>query len=1767
MKTHRGPNKICRLNKIFRSWSLLLAGTLALVPASVALLAYFSPYQPGSLDAVRATYADGALHVSVPQVVARSGNGNLIVEVLDPEGRVVGHINRPVYAGGKQGFWTQDVSLPQTLTLEDVVWHRLRYQFTYDNQTSPALRETRSISQILRRPVVHVLAQKSYLSGAPAAVRLIATDSTNQIIPGPASVKIQLLGSSHGQSLGPRSLFTGTLNERGTAQAHFRFPAGLVGSYSLRYAVDTAIGPAEYTQDIQLDDKVSILLTTEKPIYQPSQTIHVRALALDRSNHQAAAGHNLTFEIEDSRGNKVFRKVTRTDSFGIASAEFTLADEVNLGTYHLRALMDEARETPRNTAGIALQVDRYVLPKFKVAVDLTAQGDNAKRGYRPGDHVRGTVRANYFFGKPVDGAPVTVKASGMDVSLFEAGSSQGKTGDDGAFHFDIHLPNFLAGRPLNQGAARILIEATVKDGAGHSESRGEPITVSESPLLITAVPEGGLLTPGLQNQVFILTSYPDGTPAQAELRVHAAGSADQTASTDKGGIAILSLRGGGDMTLQVEAKDHAGNLASSSVPLQSRSGSDQILLRSEHAVYRSGERIQLQVFSTRPRGSAYVDVIKDRQTVATRDLDLVNGRADLAFTATPDMAGTVEFNAYLFGEDARPVGDHRLIFVQPADELKIETTLDSAVYKPGGEARIGFHVTNSRGEGVQAALGLQVVDQAVFALAEKQPGFAKVFFYLEQEAMKPRYEIHSLGLPEAISTAGPAEFSQRDRAARALFSATELVGANNSQLEFGRAVPQQRYSEYAARYERQFSAQIAHLASALSSDSEKQSQACDPGRMSSRFEQTPAAKLLDAWGNRLRIENAGWNRGMRFLAVRSAGPDGQFNTGDDLIQRLEDPGCIFLGSSKIDLQFEHDRGPFNGLAEIAGIVLDASGAGVPRATVKVLEIGAGVEHTVTAGADGRFSLAGVRPGRYNIQVSYAGFLTAARELSLEPRDRAVLSVMLNVGAVTNTVEVMAAAGMAAAPLQFEGRAVRTVAALNAPVAMRDAPMPENAVLRKSDQAPATEPHVRSWFPESLYVAAEIITDQQGRASITIPIADNITTWRMAMLASTAHGALGSGTSSVKVFQDFFTDLDLPVTLTQGDQVSIPVGVYNYSGARGNVRLQLQQDEWFSTQDPLDKTLAVDSGRVGASQFTIEAKRIGKFKLTLKAQMDDPAKRADIVVREIEVVPNGREQTVAFNGRLDSAVRHQLDFPSASIPDASAIFVRLYPGPLSQVIEGMDSLLRMPFGCFEQTSSTTYPNVLALDYMKRTKKATPEVHAKAEGFIANGYQRLLTFEVPGGGFSWFGNAPANKILTSYGLMEFGDMSKIYDVDRKVIGRTQQWLAGQQQADGSWKPDSTFINEGATNRYNADLLRITAYIAWSLENTGYQGPAVEKAKQFIETHLNAESRARPDAYTLALLANFAVDYAKDRALTSRVFELLLDARTEQDDKAWWKTEETSVYATGPSAIVETTGLAVQALLKWGGNGTVAAKAINYIVAKKDAAGTWGTTQATVMALRALLLSTEKGGATAKGAVEVVLNGKTAARLTLTAENNDLLHQFALKGLAAQSANLVEIRFTGEGSLAYQVAGRYFLPWNQKPANEPLSISVSYDRTRLAQDDIATATATVRNNLAKTANMVMVDLGIPPGFELLTEDLQTYREKSADKKNGRLEKFNLTATQAILYFDSIAPRAELALTFRLRAKYPIRARTFASRVYEYYSPEVSSLASPVQFEVHKR
>ncbi len=435
-------------------WNLCLATLTAF-----AFLGVMEPFQESTVAAGESpvvTYTHGILHVSIPYTAPHPGAGRLTVEILDPDDRPLGRSEQQVTLGKADGEWREDIKLDKPLPLDDLAWQRLHYRLAYEDRHT-AIEGAESISQILRMPVVHILGQQSYLAGAQAAVRVIVTDSSNIAIAGPSTVRIEL--SPEGKK--PRVLFSSRLNARGTTEAQFRFPAGIVGTYPLHYVAETPIGSAEFTQQVRLEDKASILLTTEKPIYQPGQTIHVRALALDRAHHEATANRKLTFEVEDSRGNKVFKKFTQTDRFGIASAEFELADEVNLGAYHLKALMEE------NTAEVVLNVERYVLPKFKVAVDLAGKDNKARRGYRPGDHVTGTVRANYFFGKPVDDAEVSLKASGTDVAQFEAVSAHGKTDREGTWRFDVRLPNYFAGRPLSHGAAR-RTDRSYREGLGGS---------------------------------------------------------------------------------------------------------------------------------------------------------------------------------------------------------------------------------------------------------------------------------------------------------------------------------------------------------------------------------------------------------------------------------------------------------------------------------------------------------------------------------------------------------------------------------------------------------------------------------------------------------------------------------------------------------------------------------------------------------------------------------------------------------------------------------------------------------------------------------------------------------------------------------------------------------------------------------------------------------------------------------------------------------------------------------------------------------------------------------------------------------------------------------------------------------------------------------------------------------------------------------------------------------------------------------------------------
>jgi CD109 antigen len=133
--------------------------------------------------------------------------------------------------------------------------------------------------------------------------------------------------------------------------------------------------------------------------------------------------------------------------------------------------------------------------------------------------VEGSLQANYFFGKPVSEGQVLIEGFSFDVERVSAFTLEGQTDAEGNFDFAFELPAYLAGSEFEGGMARFYLEATVIDQAQHSEVKNLSLPVASSVLMVAAVPEGGVFRPGLENILYVIASYPDGTPAEADLRI------------------------------------------------------------------------------------------------------------------------------------------------------------------------------------------------------------------------------------------------------------------------------------------------------------------------------------------------------------------------------------------------------------------------------------------------------------------------------------------------------------------------------------------------------------------------------------------------------------------------------------------------------------------------------------------------------------------------------------------------------------------------------------------------------------------------------------------------------------------------------------------------------------------------------------------------------------------------------------------------------------------------------------------------------------------------------------------------------------------------------------------------------------------------------------------------------------------------------------------------------------------------------------------------
>ncbi len=1099
---------------------------------------------------------------------------------------------------------------------------------------------------------LRVLGQSELRPGTDASLRVLLVNRPNQRRPvANVPVSIELLRNSTKQRV---QLVSFRTDGQGTGRLRFRIPDWSDGECQLRVVAD--VGWGFWNDDEVLERPVTLkrswrlMLSSDKPVYQPAQTIHMRSLALRRPDRRPVAGERAVFSVSDPKGNVIFKQAGVTSSFGIASADCPLADEILHGEYRLECQLGDT--TSRET----VEVKPYVLPKFAVSVEFN------QPYYLPGEVVRGVVSAKYFFGKPVADAEVSVTiATHSPFGKMKADALEPKsptkvelsrvasklllhTDSSGRTEFVFPLPESLIVRPQENGSARVTFDVNVTDRAEQSQSKSLTCLVASQPIQIEVIPEAGQLVPGVSNRIYVWTTYPDGRSAKTrvaiaglshELATNELGVAVfETGATERGRESFLPVGESDSLntertlrrpekktpdpvaSLTVSATDAEGRVGRRDVVLNQR-GPGSFLLRTDKGIYNGGDTLRIVTLGGGIE-PVFVDLLKEGQTLLTETIAMRDGHGEYQFDLPSDLSGTLELVAYRFNGEGFPVRQSRVIQVQQANDLSLDVTTDRPEYRPGETAKLSLQLRGRDGKPQPGAISLSAVDEAVFAVMSAKPGREQDFFNVEQELLQPVLTAYPW------MSGGSPNVAPKDRE---LFEQAMFAQAGRGRATGGRAALLEQLQPFLEGAEANFTEVFERP----------------------DWDQLVSDDILPA-----NIKQQLKNNGSQHSLDLDSFPQKQERATRDKQWWNETLGpSWFLYLVML------------GVGGFMSLLRSASGC-----VVRISEI------LVTSAI---------------IAVLIAMLLPAVQQAREAARRSQVKNDLKQIGlALHNFRDVHG-----------------------------EFPEAANDVAGGSDSV-----RVRQWFPETLLWRPEVVTDDAGRATLDVPLADSITTWRLSASAVTSEGKLAAKLADLRVFQPFFVDLNLPIALTRGDEISVPAVVYSYLDQPQTVKLTLDQADWFEplgedlgsrSRETSDRTLTSSATSKTATELTLElaprevrsvrfrlrAKRVGSHKLLVTARAADIA---DAIQRDITVEPEGERIETVFNGTLDQQDSVVVDVPSAAIDGSAKTILKLYPSSFSQVVEGLDAIFQMPHGCFEQTSSTTYPNILALDYLMSTASA-------------------------------------------------------------------------------------------------------------------------------------------------------------------------------------------------------------------------------------------------------------------------------------------------------------------------------------------------------------------------------------------------------------------------------------------------------------------------------
>lgn len=1439
-----------------------------------------------------------------------------------------------------------------------------------------------------------------------------------------------------------------------------------------------------------------IYVQFDKPFYEPGDNIWFGAYVRDGSTLKASGKSDIVHvEFVNPKGT-IEKSIILIAKNGIASGDFTLDKEALGGMYKVRAYTNWMKNEDVNAAfEKELQVQDVILPNLKMKLDFE------RKAFGAGDEVVAKLELNTNENKPLGNYKINFVANLDGKQLLTKADI---TDEAGIKYIHFNLPKELK---TNDGLLNVMI-----DYNGNTESISRSIPIVLNKIKLDMFPEGGDLVSGLKSKVAFRALNEFDKPADVEgIVVNEMGLQVATFNSYHQGMGAFDFTPVANEKYTVKITKPEGIKETFALPETFARG---YVLGVDNS---KPSELTVNINTTETEELSLVAQVRGKIYYSTA-VNTKKGSNKIVLPTSDFPIGVSQITLFDSKGIARA---ERLAFVNKDKQLSISVATDKEKYLPREKVKMTLTVKDERGMPMPANLSMSVVNDQLLSFADDKSGNMLSQLLLQQDIKdkveEPAFYFNKkeakadLALDYLLMTSGWRRFTweklQGDNMPVVAYqSERAIVSGMVMDAYTGKPLPSAKIKINAgAEYETDENGKFIFNKLDLS----------NPVNLTlSKTAYTSAVQAVPNYGDNqvYYLYPANYNY---YGYFRGAGGAGKADAGVQMDEMANIPMAAARGENAEVLKVVEIREEMalEKMAEPKRVMQKHEGK---RERGKNLEKPI-VENIVMA--DNKKAKEEKNEEKGLKQVIVKANDNRNDRFNKDKDMEAADDEQMNLNGLAKQQAVVAT------PVYYRARQFA------APV---------------YDKQETVE--TRRDFRNTIYWNPNVEVDRTGMKTVEFYASDDITSFRATVEGLATDGSLGRAESTIYTQLPFAMSAKIPVEVATEDNVSIPLTLKNNTDKPLGGFITITSPEGLKSLVEVPSVQTIMPGKaktiyldykvldkVGYGDFTISFKSCGL---------------GDAFTQKIKIAPKGFPVSASFSGQ---EVEKEYSFDMSNVVNGSlkANFTA-YPNVVSDLMKGVEGILREPYGCFEQTSMSSYPNAMVLDYLKSTDSKDDKTLSRAEDLLDKGYKRLITFETKDRGYEWFGSNPGHEALTAYGLMQFNDMKRAGEkVDNKMMERTANWLFSRIDGDGGFKRSAEALdNFGRARKEITD-----AYIVYALSEAGF----TDIKKEFTASY-NYAMKSK-DPYVLGLVACSAYNL-KENTKADDALNLLL-AKQEKNG-SWTGAEHSITYSTGQSLTIETTSLAVMAIIKSGnGNGNAMANGVKFIVGSRSGYGEFGNTQGTILALKAL---TEYAKASKKtnenGEIAIYVDGKKVTDKTYKAgEKEAIVIDNIEQYINGDGQHTLKVKYIGvKTPLPYSVSVSWntSLPSSSKECSVGFTTKMSSKTANVGETVRLSATLTNKENKGIPSTMAII--GIPAGFTVQPWQLKEMQEKKV------FDYYEVAGNNIAIYYRCMAPNAVKEINLDLKAEMPGEYDAPASSAYLYYTNEYKTWSGMYRVKISK-